>query len=93
VKSSQACSQTRAACGYLFPQPDSVKAASASKAASAVGAVQIFRSSPATAAASRRATGRSAFRMRWTLCRHRHKVHYADLRVMPTSRRELQVAA
>jgi hypothetical protein len=89
VKSSQACSQS----GYLFPHGDPVKAARASKAASAVGAVQIFRSSAATAAASRRATGRRAFRIRWTLCRRRHKVHYADLRVMPTSRRECLVAA
>src|SRR5439155_2950340 len=26
----------------------------------------------------------SAFLMKWTLCRHRHKVHYADVRIMPT---------
>jgi hypothetical protein len=28
-----------------------------------------------------------------TLCRRRHNEHYADLRVMPTSRPERQVAA
>jgi hypothetical protein len=21
----------------------------------------------------------------WTLCRHRHNVHYADIRIMPTT--------
>ncbi len=39
VNSSQASSQTRAACGYFFPQGEAAKAARASKAASAVGAV------------------------------------------------------
>jgi len=29
----------------------------------------------------------------WSLCRRRHKLHYADLRVMPTSRPGWQVAA
>jgi transposase len=32
-------------------------------------------------------------RIGWTLCRGRHKLHFADLRVLPTSRRELLVAA
>jgi hypothetical protein len=27
----------------------------------------------------------SALRMKWTLCRRRHKVHYAEFRIMPTS--------
>jgi hypothetical protein len=27
-------------------------------------------------------------RRKWTLCRRRHNVHYADLRVMPTLARE-----
>jgi hypothetical protein len=25
------------------------------------------------------------FRALWTLCRRRHKVHYAEFRIMPTS--------
>jgi transposase len=29
----------------------------------------------------------------WSLCRRRYKLHYADLRVMPTSRPGWQVAA
>jgi transposase len=32
-------------------------------------------------------------RIGWSLCRRRHKLHYADLRVMPTSRPGWQVAA
>jgi transposase len=32
-------------------------------------------------------------RLGWSLCRRRHNVHYADLRVMPMSRRECLVAA
>ena len=27
----------------------------------------------------------SPLRIVWTLCRHRHNVHYAELRIMPTS--------
>jgi (p)ppGpp synthase/HD superfamily hydrolase len=34
-----------------------------------------LRSSFATSPASRRATGRRAFRIRWTLCRRRHNCH------------------
>jgi len=26
-----------------------------------------------------------ALRMKWMLCRRRHNVHYADVRIMPTS--------
>ena len=29
-----------------------------------------------------------AFRTTCTLCRHRHNVHYADLRIMPTLMRD-----
>jgi hypothetical protein len=27
----------------------------------------------------------NTLRMKWILCRCRHKIHYADLRIMPTS--------
>jgi transposase len=32
-------------------------------------------------------------RIGWSLCRRRHNIHYADLRVMPTSRPGWHVAA
>ena len=39
--------------------------------------------------------GRAArtFAILWNLCRRRHKFHYADLLVMPTSGAEVLVAA
>jgi len=33
------------------------------------------------------------FRSKWTLCLRRHKVHYAELPIMPTGRRVPLVAA
>ena len=80
---SQAFSQTLMAWGYFWPSGEAEKAARASNAASGSAAVQMVRSPAATAAAARRATGRSAVRIRWTLCRYRHKVHYPDTGVMP----------
>src|SRR5450755_1252837 len=45
------------------------------------------------ASQSRLEASRKVLRIRWTLCRRRHNAHYADLRVMPTWRRELVAAA
>jgi hypothetical protein len=35
----------------------------------------------------------SRVRMKWTLCRRRHNVHYADLRIMPTCLRDARSTA
>ena len=39
-----------------------------------------------------RLEGSSALQQEWTLCRRRHKVHYADIVVMPTWGGELLAA-
>src|ERR1035438_10123894 len=48
----------------------------------------MVRSPAATAAASRRATGRRLLRIRWTLCRYRHNVHLLRNSFKYASRRD-----
>jgi hypothetical protein len=55
----------------------------AALAAAWLTAVQTGRSAAVIFLRSSQATFRSEARMRWILCRYRHKIHYPDTVVMP----------
>src|SRR5215469_13039320 len=92
TNSAQAFSQSRIMAGYRFSQvPEN--SAKRSSASASDAAVYTGLRSLAIAPQSLFEAYLNEFRRRCALCRRRHNIHYADLRVMPTSRRELLAAA
>ena len=78
--------------GYRCRQV-AARASSAAAAAASSAAVQMVRRSLASGVQYLREAYRSDARIRCSLCRRRHKEHYADLRIMPTGPVKLLVGA
>src|SRR5262249_60565244 len=76
----------------LYRRPPSpARVAGSPRAAAALTAVSRGLTSRRSASPSRWEAQGKVLRIRWTLCRYRHNVHYPDTAVMPISGREALV--